>query len=225
MTPDTPPRIGVITGLAAEAACLHGRGYDIFCCGAQPARARVGVQSLISNGASGLVSFGLAGGLDPALAPGTLILAATIITPQGDHLETDSAWRQTIRQSTKISMIESTIAGSETALMTTDGKQALHHATGAVAVDMESHIVAAAAREAGLPFLVIRAVADPAARTIPDIAMAGVDAEGNTRIFGILATLLRRPGELPKLLQLAIDSRKAFAALRHAAKADFSTEN
>jgi len=224
VTPDSPPRIGVITGLKAEASCLRGKGYDIFCCGAQPARAREGVKSLISNGVSGLVSFGLAGGLDPALAPGTLVLATTIITPQGNHLETDSAWRQTIRQSAEVSMIESAIAGSETALMTADGKQTLHKSTGAVAVDMESHIVAIAAQDAGLPFLVIRAVADPATRTIPDIAMGGVDAEGNTRVFGVLATLLRRPGELPKLLRLAMDSKKAFAALRRVARMDLSVD-
>jgi len=224
VTPDSTPRIGVITGLAAEAACLHGKGYDIFCCGAQPARARVGVQSLISNGVSGLVSFGLAGGLDPALAPGTLVLATTIITPEGNHLETSAVWRQTFRQSAEVSVIESAIAGSERAVKTTAEKQAMHASTGAVAVDMESHIVAAAAQDAGLPFLVIRAVIDPAARAIPDLAMKGLNAEGNTLILPVLMAVLRRPKELPKLLQLAIDSRKAFAALRRAARVDLSVD-
>ncbi len=225
MTPDSPTRIGVITGLAAEAACLHGRGYDIFCCGARPARAREGVQSLISNGVSGLVSFGLAGGLDPALAPGALVLAASVITPQGDRLETDIAWRQTFRQSAPDGVIESAIAGSERAVKTAAGKQAMHASTGAVAVDMESHIVAAAAEDAGLPFLVIRVVADPAARAIPDLAMKSLDAEGNTLILPVLMTVLRRPKELAGLLQLAMDSRKAFAALRRAARVDLSAES
>ena len=39
--------------------------------------------------------------------------------------------------------------------------------TGALAVDLESAVVARAAAAAGIPFLVLRAIADPATRHLP----------------------------------------------------------
>ena len=58
--------------------------------------------------------------------------------------------------------------------------------TGAVAVDMESHIAAAYAAEAGLPFAALRVVSDPAGRALPALAMAAIKPNGDIDLRKVL---------------------------------------
>jgi hypothetical protein len=106
-----------------------------------------------------------------------------------------------------------TIAGVDRPLTGTTEKRALHAATGAAAADMESHIVARLAGEHGLPFAVLRAVADPAERTVPPAALLGMRPDGSVKIGAVLGSLAKSPGQLPALLRVAADTRRALAAL------------
>jgi adenosylhomocysteine nucleosidase len=83
-------------------------------------------------------------------------------------------------------------------------------------VDMESHAVATVAVAAALPFLVIRAIADPAGRALPPAALAGLSPTGEARPWAVLAALARRPGQLIALIRLIGDSAAGFAALGRA---------
>jgi adenosylhomocysteine nucleosidase len=209
--------IGVVTGARAEARCLGGLDVAVACSGARPARARAEAARLIAEGATGMVSFGLAGGLSPALAPGDLVLADAVVLPNGERIATDPAWRSRLA-----ALIEATapphaaVAGSDRLLVTSAAKQALFAATGALAVDMESHAVSEAARRAGLPFVVIRAIADPADRALPRVATMALGPDGEVRPLAVARSLLERPAELPALLRLGRQSRLALAALRRA---------
>jgi hypothetical protein len=86
-------------------------------------------------------------------------------------------------------------------------------------VDMESHIAGAIAAAHGVPFAVCRAIVDPAWRTLPSAATAGLRDDGSTAIAPILRELLKQPSQLGPLLRLAADARAARTALvqaRHA---------
>jgi len=106
------------------------------------------------------------------------------------------------------------IAGYNTVVTRAADKAALHKASGAIAVDMESHIAAAYAHRHGLPFAVIRAISDPANRSLPGIATDALTPDGNVALSKVLGGLLRQPGQLPALISAGIDSERAFAALR-----------
>jgi nucleoside phosphorylase len=98
-------------------------------------------------------------------------------------------------------------------------KRSLFDLTGALAVDMESHVAGAIASAHGLPFAVCRAIVDPAWRTLPSAATAGLRDDGHTAIAPILRELLRQPSQLGALLRLAGDARAARTSLvqaRHA---------
>src|SRR5262249_60264974 len=75
-------------------------------------------------------------------------------------------------------------------------RAALRGAGGGAAVDMESPAGAGEAVAAGLPFLVIRAIADPAGRALPAAALAGLAPDGSARPWAVLLSLLRRPPQL-----------------------------
>jgi len=207
--------IGVVTGLRAEARCLGGLGVAVACSGARPARARAEAARLVAEGAAGLVSFGLAGALSPALASGDLVLADAVVLPNGERIATDPAWRSRLAARIEArAPDQAAVAGSDRLLATVAAKQALFAATGALAVDMESHAVAEAAHRAGLPFVVLRAIADPADQALPRAATVALGPDGEVRLLALARALLERPAELPALLRLGRQSSRALAALR-----------
>lgn len=216
----TPPQIGIVTGLAAEADCLRKAGRKseppiIFVSGASAARAREGAAMLADNGAAGLLSFGVAGGLDPGLRAGTLVIPSAVAAADGTVHTADKEWRGRLLSEIGdgIEAAAGTLAGRDRPLLSADEKKDLFQATGAVAVDMESHAVAAVARERALPFLAVRAVADTASRSVPEMALAGLNPAGRTKPMAVLARLLARPGEIPGLLGLAWETRAALKSL------------
>ncbi len=106
-----------------------------------------------------------------------------------------------------------TIAAVDRPLESLGEKHALYAKTGAVAADMESHIAARLAIEHGLPFVALRVVADPAARAVPPAALAGMRKDGRVDVGAVLVSLARQPGQLPAMIGLAADTRRAMSQL------------
>ncbi|TCG08874.1 hypothetical protein BZM27_08885 [Paraburkholderia steynii] len=172
----------------------------------------------IARGCAGIISFGTAGGLAPDLAPGTLNVASSVHSPLG-VVETDLRWAGRIATA-----LCAAPAGVEAAARADRGRD---RAAGrrcrqggtarlrqaALAVDMESHLAGAIAEANGLPFVVCRAIVDPAWRTLPSAATAGLRDDARTAIGPILRELARQPSQLGGLLQVAADARAARASL------------
>jgi nucleoside phosphorylase len=98
-------------------------------------------------------------------------------------------------------------------------KAELHRVTGAVAIDLESHLVAQAAARAGRPFLVLRAIADSATQALPDAAVHGLAPNGKPALGRVLRSVARDPRQIPALIKLAGDTRRGLDALRSALRA------
>jgi len=203
--------IGIVTGMQSEARLLDGQGFAIVAGGGHADPTRRKTEALVAGGATGLISFGIAGALDPDMEPGDLIIADDVVLADGRRLACDSAWRQ--RVMARVSAQGGTIAGRSVAAATRAEKGALFDETGAVAVDMESHHVAEVALRYGLPFLVIRAIADTADDTLPEAALKGLNEEGRPAIGAVLLSLLIKPWQLPGLIRVALRSRTAMNAL------------
>ena len=215
--------IGIVTGLALEAACFDTlpahRRPRVRCDGMGPARAGRAARRLLADGCAALCSFGIAGGLDPELRTATAVLADAVITTSGRRSPTDAAWRERLRPvlAAALEVTTAGIIGSDRVIETPADKRRLFTDTGAAAVDMESHAVAAVAADAGVPLLVLRAVSDPAGAVIPPAAMAGVGKDGRTRHLAVAWALVWRPGDLPAVLRLRHDSALAVRTLRRVA--------
>ncbi len=214
--------LGVVTGAQAEARRLpSGRGevsFDVVCAGGRAARAEAGARALIERGCAGLISFGLAGGLAPALGPGRLVVGRRVLWSDGGAVEAREAWTRALAEAlAAFDPLVADVAAADRVVSTAAEKRALFDQTGAAAVDLESGAVAAAARAAGLPFAVLRVICDPAERRIPAAAAAGLDDRGRVRSGAVLAGLLRRPGDLAATVALARDARRALAVLAQAA--------
>ncbi|WP_322087148.1 phosphorylase [Burkholderia sp. BCC1999] len=211
-----------VTGMAFEARIARGNGVEaVFA--ARADRLERALADVTARGCAGIVSFGTAGGLSPDLAPGALVIASAIDGPFG-RVETDAGWSTRLVASLHDTPVwarvtRGTIAAVGAPVVSEQEKTSLHHAKGALAVDMESHIAAAFAAARGVPFAVCRAIVDPAWRTLPRAATAGLRDDGSTAILPILRELLKQPSQLGPLLQVASDARAARTTLiqaRHA---------
>ena len=197
-------RLGVLTGLKAEARLAAALGLVVAGGGT-----REGARRAELPGCTALLSFGLAGGLDPDLAPGALIVPEAVIVG-GRTIACDRGLVAWLGGATVRAVVD-----APDAVCTIAAKRLLFQATGAAAVDLESGAVATR----GLRFAVLRAVCDPADETLPPAALAGLTAAGRIDLLGVTTSLLREPGQLGALLRLARHAAAARRALRQAVRA------
>ena len=97
---------------------------------------------------------------------------------------------------------------------TSAAKRALHAATGAVVIDMESHIAARVAARHGLPFAIVRVVSDTAADTLPSAFAVAMRRGGGTDVAAMLRSLATRPGQIPDFARASANATRALGVLR-----------
>ncbi|MFO7598972.1 MAG: hypothetical protein R6X27_04085 [Candidatus Desulfacyla sp.] len=237
------PAIGLVVALGAEARALigHGRWQQAEGCLFRRSRltdsthlivARSGMGSknastasrwLIGEGVSGLAVSGVSGGLSPDLAPGDLVLADSVIQDDGNPIKetrkvssacVDMAYGALMDR--RLPAYRGPIITVQRPVLSAGEKQALFAKTRALAVDMESAAVAAAAGNAGLPFLAFRAVSDPASCSIPHDLFDSIDQKARVRPFHLLKMLLLKRVLMSDLVRTKRDFDAALAGVGRA---------
>lgn len=211
-------RLAALCGFASERRLAQRFGLAAFATGGDAVRGRA-LAARCAEAADGILSFGIAGGLAPRLPPGTLLLPRALIAGDGAHWDVDAGLHRRLWAALAAAGVHAEtgdLLALETVVATPQAKAALRARHGAVAVDLESIHVARAARKTGKPFLVLRAVADPAARGLPPAALVGLHPSGRVAPGRVLAAVLRQPGQIPDLMTTARDTRHALASLRAA---------
>lgn len=224
---------GILTALPAEARTLLGRRalrglpidtvlrfgpHRLLVCGMGLDPAAAGAKVLLRAGARSLVSWGCAGAIDPALRSGTLVLPAHVIAESGTYA-TSPGWRGRIASAAggREPIDAGPLLSGGTVLLDRRSRQQARDRSGASAVDMESAAVGAAALQAGVPFLVVRAIADPATHDLPAFLPAITDAYGRPRLGRLARALLTEPSALAALLRLQRAFGRALATLSRVA--------
>jgi len=200
------------SGLAAEARIARAAGFQTIV-GAGDARRTAALVEAAAQRAKCLVSFGIAGGLAPHLRPGDVILSAEVVGEDRRWRPSELFQSQISDLARRIGAIEGSVLGARMILSTEGDKAQAWRDTGALAVDLESAIVARAAEDAGIPFLVLRSIADPAGRELPSAALISLAQDGTPAVIRVICEVLRRPGQLPALVGLARETRRALSAL------------
>ena len=199
--------LGIVVGLTAEARLARGLGGLIEAGGGTADGAARAAAHLIANGATALLSFGLAGGLAPGLPAGTLVVPTTVTDGAGRSWPTDPPLVQLLGTGA------GSLLAANAILASAAEKHAAWQSTGALAADLESGAVARAAAAHSLPFAVLRAICDPAERTLPSAALSALDPEGRIRPLALARSLLRQPGQIGGLIALGREAALARTAL------------
>jgi hopanoid-associated phosphorylase len=210
------PPVLVGAGMDFEARLAEGPGVAVVY-GQNRYKYREELHYHAKRGARGIISFGVAGALLPALAPGDVVVANSVITASGIS-RTSQDWSKSIMECLPHAH-HIPVFGAEKPALTVLDKEAIWSSTGAAAIDMESGPIAEVAAHYALPYAVLRVVLDPADRAIPPSALAGVRDDGRTDVIAVLKSLIKRPQDLRGLLRLAEDNRKANEALLRCRKA------
>jgi adenosylhomocysteine nucleosidase len=204
----------IVCGLKREAAILAGPGRTTLCGDAPTLRLRLAEAASLKP--SLVISWGLCGGLDPRLRPGDLILGSEVVSNES-ALKTDEAVTESLAKrllGAGARVVIERFAASDAPVVTVAAKADLHRTTEAAAVDMESLIAGQYAQKERVPFAILRAVADPAERDLPPLALRAVGSDGGIKPHAVIGELIRSPRQLPRLRALAADSGAAFRALK-----------
>jgi len=229
-------QLGIVTALPAEAKCLagwpdqyqrvpgalvplpsrHAEKPRLSISGIGPEAACAAAMSLVEHGATALLSWGCAGALSSTLEPGDLLLPRTILTGDNQMLHPHEMWRKRLADqlSGALKWHEDMLVESNRTISGTAEKQAMAHTSGAIAVDMESAAIGRVADQAGIPFMVIRAVADSADEGLPSCITEAVNGRGQLQMMRLLPILILRPALWPKLARLGRHFHAATRTLR-----------
>ena len=158
-----------------------------------------------------VVSVGLGGALSPALRIGDWVVADRIV--EGARCWPIDAGLARQLEAGVRPLNTGAIAASDVMVVDAAAKAALHAATGALAVDMESHVAAAFAAAHGLPFAALRVISDGADRALPKAAQAGMKKDGGMDVLAVLKALGRDPRQLPALIRTGREAEVAFRQL------------
>lgn len=175
-------------------------------------------RDLVQQGCSFLLSFGVAGGLAPSLRAGDVVLAERIVA-DGQTLLSDLSWFNRLKDALAVEMPVTTgmLTGVAVAVASAEEKRRLHDETGGVALDMESHAVANAAQELGVPFLAVRVIADGAGQSIPLWLPGAIDQAGKINLAAFVGGFAKHPGDGVEIFRLAKANRRAMRSLRRVA--------
>jgi adenosylhomocysteine nucleosidase len=204
----------IVCGLKREAAILAGPGRTTRCGDASTLRLRLAEAAIVRP--SLVVSWGLCGGLDPRLRPGDLVLGSEVVSGEG-AVRAGEAVTSSLAQrlgSAGARVVVERLVASDAPVRTAAAKAELRRATGAAGVDMESLIAGQFALKQRVPFAILRAVADPAERDLPQLVLKAVDSDGGVDAVAIIKELIRSPSQFAGLRALAADSKAAFQALK-----------
>ncbi len=218
--------LGVVAALEAEARTLGpavrrhdglaslGSGALLAVSGMGGDMAAPAARRLVEAGASALMSFGLAGGLDPTLDPGTVVLPSEVISRDGARFPTSPEWRRqlslAVAEMTRV--VSGTLLASLQPIDTAELKAAAFRETGAVAVDMESASVAEVAATHDLPFMAVRVIVDGAADVLPQAVLAASHG-GHLSVLRLVCGLAVAPRDIVGVIRLARRYRAATRSL------------
>lgn len=214
--------VAVIVALGVERAAFGARPgrntpSEILQSGPGAQRAGQAATAALAAGASGLVSFGLAGALRAELAPGAVLLPRRVRSATA-AFAADPVWHAALADAVRSAGLTPSFDDllSVPAALTTPGEKSAAAAGGAVAADMESAAIAAVAARAGARFLALRVIVDAAGDSLPADVERWVDERGERRLAAALAAALR-PARWRELWTLARRYRAATRTLERLA--------
>ena len=206
----------IVTGLKQEARIAAGPGLTVICSSSNPYQLREMMMSFDPASIRGIVSFGVAGGLNPTLRSGDIVIASEIVAAE-QRWTTASNLNDLIALSNKgRNIVPGVLAGVEEVVTGQVSKAALRATTGADAVDMESHIAARYATEYGLPFAALRVISDPAHRALPHLTTSAIKPDGKVDVWKVMRGIARNPKAIPSLISTGRDFNRALRSLRGA---------
>lgn len=214
-------KLGIITGMVFEASILRRAATSlplhqrplIVCLGLGREAAQRGASEAVNQGATALMSFGIAAGLDPVLVAGDVVIASAV-HDAARALPCDQPWAERLGAGLTLPVVHAAAAHAPRILATPEDKAGLRVATDACIADMESFGVGEIALRHHLAFAALRVVADGAADVVPAIALTAASANGHVDMMKTLGSALIHPSQILALIRLGRRTDAARQSMR-----------
>lgn len=203
----------VATGVNREVATLRQSGIIVVAGGGDPVSLRTKIEQAAA-GAAGIVSYGMSGALADGLKIGDWVIGDRL--SGAIELECDPAWAAALQAKLPGARIGGYFADGRM-IDTVAEKIALGERTGALAVDMESHIAGAVAAERGLPFAIARCISDGARHLLPHAITVSMRLDGGVDGKAMLRSLAARPGQVADIARTTAGFVRAIRELKRGA--------
>jgi len=207
-----PATVLCTSGLAVEAKIARAAGFSVVI-GAGDRDRTAALVATAAAQTDWLVSFGIAGGLAPELKAGTVIVSGEVVSERCRWMVAPPYRQQLSEFAHSIGAVYGPVFGASSIIATTAEKKRTRAVTQALAVDLESAIVASMATTLGVPFIVLRAIADTARRLLPPASLVPLSIDGKPNVSRVFASVLRRPFQLAEMIGVAQETRMALSAL------------
>lgn len=187
---------------SSVSACLIESGMG-------PANATDAASRLIADSSpSAILNFGFAGAITPELKVGDIVIADRLLFFH-EGLFSEQQWLTSglpsfgphLQRAAFITTSRITDKRSLAGRLPVGIKQAL--------VEMETAAAAKVAAAAGIPFMAIRAISDPADEELGFTLDEFCDKGLNLKIWRVLLTVAKKPWIIPQLIRLAGNSKTA----------------
>lgn len=205
----------VATGFTREVRTVEGPGVVALAGGGVASRLEEALHQAAANGAAGIVSYGLTGGLADGLKIGDWVVGSRI-TGAIDH-ECHAGWRDALASRLPGARIGTFFADGRM-IDTIAEKRALGVKHEALAVDMESHVAAGVAKAHGLPFAIVRIVSDEVDHLLPHAITVSMRPDGGFDRTRMRASLAEEPEQMRDVVQTMIQFAIGFRGLRSGAR-------
>jgi adenosylhomocysteine nucleosidase len=210
--------IRIVRRVRAESfqACigqLDGRDVVLICTGDGPMNAQRGLREALNQfRVRALMVLGVAGGLSPGLALGTLLVAKEVVEDGGNVPPPDAGWGR--RAERLAGAVPATLLSARRILSTAEAKAEAYSPLpgGVAAVDLETSAYARVAAERNIPYVALRVISDPAEESLPIDFDALRDETGGVKMSRVALRALAGPRLLPVLW--AWKSRMALCSRR-----------
>lgn len=197
-------------GFVGREGGIEGRRVVAIEAGAGRKAAEHGARALIAgHRPKWIISAGFAGGLDPRLELGDIVMANAVADLEGRELAIDiNVDAQALAETPRLHI--GRLITVDRVIREAKEKTRLGAERQAIAVDMESMAVAEVCRQEKVRFMVVRVISDSVARELPrDIDYLVKRRTTAGRLGAAARAVLRRPSSVRDMWQLKEDALRA----------------
>jgi len=199
-----------VTGTRQEAGLLKRHAVQVIAGGSDPDRLRQALTEQAKD-AAGLISYGTCGAMDRSLALGTMVIGKRLTG--AFHAKCDERWVAALQGLLPQARV-GTVHADGDLLSQAHDKAERGWADAAMAVDMESHIVAEVAAHLDLPFAILRCVSDVAEAALPPAVQVMTGPGGELALGAVARSLWAQPGQVGAFVRTIAGFAKAFRLLK-----------
>lgn len=208
-------QVVVATGFNREAATVRQSGVVVIAGGGDPAGLHAQIEAAAAAGATGILSYGMAGALADGLTIGDWVVGDRLAG--AINMACDPVWTAALLAK---------LAGARRGKFYADGrmintvaeKLTLGERHTALAVDMESHVAGAVALRRGLPFAIARCISDGARHLLPHAITVSMRPDGGVDAKAMLRSLAAHPEQIGDIVRTTAGFAKAMRELKRGAE-------